>query len=229
MAGYKHTYSLELFTLNTIGNAIKDYEFGKRELAQSINDRQYIIKTGMGGLELLYNAFLKEGLMVPAQVQNADHNFLEGQANNLTVNQPRIVKYQLKGIGYIIPQLEPGFDPMTGQDEIVNPILDGGWRLSSYTMLIEDYNTSGTNIAIVRKTAEAGRIRMHVEAGLDTHPLLRQNTSINGQNITVTNGSDQKTGYRVSFTGRADTAIVKDPTKLLKLVPINPRTGRPNL
>lgn len=229
MAGYKHIYSLELFTLNTIGNAIKDYEFGKREIVQSINDRQYVVKTGMGGLELLYNAMLKDGLMVPGQVMNSDHKFLTGDANNLVYNQARIVKYQLKGIGYIIPQYEPGFDPMTGQDEIVNPILEGGWRLSSYTMLIEDYNTSGTNIAIIRKTAEAGRIRMHVEAGLDTHPLLRQNTSIHGQNIIVTNGSDQKTGYKVSFTGRADTAIVKDPTKLLKLVPINPRTGRANL
>ena len=229
MAGYKHVYSIELFSLNTIANAIKDYEFGKRELAQAINDRQYIIKTGLGGLELLYNAFLKEGLMVPAQVHNTDHKFLTGDANNLTYNQARIVKYQLKGIGYLIPQYEPGFDPMTGQDEIVNPILEGGWRLSSYTMLIEDYNTSRDNIAIIRKTGESGRIKMNVENGLDTHPLLRMSTNIAGQNISVTNSSDRKTGYAVHFTGRAETAIVKDPTKLLKLVPINPRTGRPNL
>jgi hypothetical protein len=229
MAGYKHIYSIELFTLNTIANAIKDYEFGKRELALAINDRIYIVKTGMGGLELLFNAMLKDGLNVPGQVMNSDHKFLEGDANNLTVNQARIVKYQLKGTGYIVPQLEPGFDPMTGQDEIINPILEGGWRLSSYTMLIEDYNTSSDNIVIVRKKNEAGKIRMHVEAGLDTHPYLRSSTSIAGQNIVVTNGSDSKTGYKVTFTGRADTAIVKDPTKLLKLTPINPRTGRANL
>jgi hypothetical protein len=154
---------------------------------------------------------------------------LTGDANNLTFNQARIVKYQLKGIGYIIPQYEPGFDPMTGQDEIVNPILEGGWRLSSYTMLIEDYNTSRDNIVIVRKTGESGRIKMIVEAGLDTHPLLRTTTNIAGQNISVTASTDRKTGYSVHFTGRAETAIVKDPTKMLKLVPINPKTGRPNL
>jgi hypothetical protein len=229
MAGYKHVYSIELFSLNTIANAIKDFEFGKRELAQSVNDRQYIVKTGMGGLELLYNAFLKEGLQIPAMINNADHKFLTGDANNLTYNQTRIVKYQLKGIGYIIPQYEPGFDPMTGQDEIVNPIMSDGWRLSSHTMLIEDYNTSRDNIAIIRRGGEGGRIKMNVEAGLDTHPMLRTSTNIAGQNISVTNSSDQKTGYKVSFTGRADTAIVKDPTRLLKLCMLNPKTGKASI
>jgi hypothetical protein len=54
---------------------------------------------------------------------------------------------------------------------------------------------------------------------------LRTSTSINGQNIQVTNSSDELSGYQVKFVGRADTAVVKDPTKLLKLVPKNPRTG----
>jgi len=68
-------------------------------------------------------------------------------------------------------------------------------------------------------------MRMYVEAGDETHPLLRTGTNINGQNIQVHQASDEKSGYQVKFTSRADTAIVKDPTRLLKLVPKNPRTG----
>jgi hypothetical protein len=68
-------------------------------------------------------------------------------------------------------------------------------------------------------------MRMIVEAGDQTHPLLRSNTNIAGNNIQVHAATDELTGYQVKFVGKADTAIVKDPTKLLKLVPKNPRTG----
>lgn len=222
LAGYKHSYSIETFTLDTITDAIKDFEFGKVPLRPSISSNVYIIKTGRGGSELIYQAFLKKGFNIPAQVHNSDHGFITGQANNLTYNAPRFVRYQIPNIGYLEVQWEPGFDPVKA-DEFVNPILAGGYRLSSYTMLIEDYNTSRDNIAIIRKNGS--KMRMIVEAGDQTHPLLRTGTNINGQNIQVHAASDELSGYQVKFVGRADTAIVKDPTKLLKLVPKNPRTG----
>jgi len=222
LAGYKHTYSIESFTLDTITDAIKDFEFGKVPLRESISDNTYVVKTGRGGSELFYQAFMKKGFQIPAQVHNMDHGFITGQANNLTYNAPRFTRYQIPNIGYLEVQWEPGFDPVKA-DEFVNPVLASGYRLSSYTMLIEDYNTSRDNIAIIRK--QGNKLRMMVEAGEDTHPLLRTSTSINGQNIQVTNSSDELSGYQVKFVGRADTAVVKDPTKLLKLVPKNPRTG----
>jgi hypothetical protein len=140
----------------------------------------------------------------------------------LSVHATRIVRYQIPNIGWLRVEWEPGFDPLMA-DEFVNPILGGGYRLSSYTMLIEDYNTGRDNIAVIRKNG--GKIRMMVEEGDQTHPLLRTSTNIAGQNITVNRSSDELTGYQVKFIGSADTAIVKDPTKLLKLVPKNPRTG----
>lgn len=222
LAGYKHSYSIETFTLDTLTDAIKDFEFGKVPLRPSISSNVYIIKTGRGGSELIYQAFMKKGFQIPAQVMNKDHGFITGDANNLTYNAPRFVRYQIPNIGYLEVTWEPGFDPVKA-DEFVNPILAGGYRLSSYTMLIEDYNTSRDNMAIIRKNGS--RMRMIIEAGDQTHPLLRTGTSINGQNIQVHAASDELSGYQVKFVGRADTAIVKDPTKLLKLVPKNPRTG----
>jgi hypothetical protein len=223
-AGYKHTYSLPTFSLDTLKNAIRDFEQGKVAPRENISDNVYIIKTGRGGQELIYNAFMKAGFNVPAQVMNDTHGFLTGDANNLRVKAARIVEMQVPGLGYIRVQYEPGFDP-TFADEFVNPTLEGGHRLTSYTMLIEDYNLSGNNVAIIRKNGESN-IQMQVESGTQTHPMFRTNTRIAGQNISVHQSSDRKTGYNVHFTGRADTAILKDPTKLLKLVPKNPKTGR---
>lgn len=223
MAGYKHTYSIDTFTFDTLTDAIKDFEFGKVPLRESVSSNEYVIRTGRGGQELIYKAFMKAGFQIPAQLQNQQFNFISGpDAANLQYNVARFVRYQIPNIGYISVDWEPGFDPVKA-DEFVNPVLSGGYRLSSYTMLIEDYNTSRDNIAIVRKNGH--KMRMTVEAGDQTHPLLRSTTSINGQNITVSQASDELSGYQVKFISKADSAIVKDPTKLLKLVPKNPRTG----
>lgn len=225
MAGYKHTFSIDTFTLDTLTDAIKDFEFGKVPLRESVSDNMYVIKTGRGGSELIYKAFMRSGFVIPAnvQIQNSEFGFITGSsAANLTHNVARFTKYQIPNIGYLTVEWEPGFDPVKA-DEFVNPILPGGYRLSSYTMLIEDYNTSRDNIAIIRKNGT--KMRMIVEAGDNTHPLLRSSTNINGQNIQVSQASDELSGYQVKFLSKADTAVVKDPTKLLKLVPKNPRTG----
>lgn len=222
MAGYKTSYSIDGFGLHTITDAIKDYEWGKVPMRESVSDNVYVIKTGRGGQELIYQAFLAKGFSIPAQIINTDHKFISGDANNLVYRVPRFIEYQIANIGIIRVEWEPGFDPVKA-DEFVNPILQSGYRLSSYTMLIEDYNTSRDNIVILRKNGT--KLRMIVEEGDQTHPLLRLNTNIAGQNITVNRSSDELSGYQVKFVGRADSAVVKDPTKLLKLVPKNPRTG----
>ncbi len=225
MAGYKHSFSIDTFTLDTLTDAIKDFEFGKVPLRESVSDNMYVIRTGRGGSELIYKAFMKAGFQMPAnvQIQNSEFGFVTGpNAANLTHNLARFTKFQIPNIGYISVEWEPGFDPVKA-DEFVNPVLAGGYRLSSYTMLIEDYNTSRDNICIIRKNGT--KMRMIVEAGDNTHPLLRSTTNVNGMNITVSQASDELSGYQVKFISKADTAVVKDPTKLLKLVPKNPRTG----
>lgn len=223
LAGYKHTYSIDLFTLSTITDAIKDFERGKVPDRESISNNVYTIKTGRGGSELIYQAMMKAGFQIQGQIQNAEFGFITGpNAANLTHNVARFVKYQIPNIGYLQVEYEPGFDPVMA-DEFVNPILAGGYRLSSYTMLIEDYNTSKDNMVVIRR--KGSKLRMMVEAGDETHPFLRTGMNINGSNIQVHAATDELTGYQVKFIGGADTAIILDPTRLLKLVPKNPRTG----
>jgi hypothetical protein len=223
-SGYKHGYSIETFSLNTISNAIKDFEFGKTALKDRDATQRYRIRTGKGGQELIWNAFLEKGLQVPAVVNNADHGFLTGQANNLSYRLPVIKDYQIPNIGILTVDYDPGLDPVKA-DEFINPILPSGYRLSSYTMIIEDYDTASDNVVILRKGGDGGKIKMIVENGTETHPFFQGNYNVNGQNVSIHNGSDELTGFQVKFKGKADTLVVKDPTKLLKLVPKNPRTG----
>lgn len=222
LAGYKRSFSIPGFTLDTITDAIKDFEYGKVALRPSISTNVYVIKTGRAGQELIYKEFIKKGFQIPGMLINTDHGFVKGDANNLVYRAARFIEYQIPNIGILRVEWEPGFDPVKA-DEYVNPQLASGYRLTSYTMLIEDYDTSRDNMVIVRR--KNSRIKMNVEAGEDTHPLFRMNYNIAGQNISVTPASDELSGYQVKFKGKADTAIVKDPTKLLKLVPKNPRTG----
>lgn len=221
-AGYKHSYSIDTFSLDTITDAIKDFEFGKVELRESISTNVYVIKTGRGGQELIYKEFLKKGFDIPAIVNNVDHGFVTGQANNLSYRAPRFIDYQIPNIGILRVEWEPGFDPVLA-DEFINPVLPGGYRLTSYTMLIEDYNTGRDNIVILRRNNS--KIRMIIENGDQSHPLTRMNHNIANQNIQVHQATDELSGYQVKFVGKADSAVVLDPTKLLKLVPKNPRTG----
>lgn len=222
-SGYKHGYSIETFSLDTITNAIKDYEFGKVGL-KSIDDvTVFRVRTGKGGEDLLYKAFIKAGFQIPGVVNNADHGFVTGDAMNLTYNTPVFKRYHIPSIGYLQVERDPGLDPVKA-DEFVNPILPSGYRLSSYTMIIEDYNTASDNVVVLRKSGEGGKIRMIVENGTETHPFFQGSYSVNGQNVQIHQGSDELTGFQVSFKGKADTLVVKDPTKLLKLVAKNPRT-----
>lgn len=225
-SGYKNHYDIATFSLQVLADAIKDFEAGKTEPKDRIEQQIYKIRTGKGGKAMIEQQFLKEGFQVPAQVMNADHKFLEGNADQLIFNLPNFKMFQLPEVGYIMVEYDPGLDP-TIADDIVNPYVTTGRRLSSYTMIIEDYNDSTDNILIVRKNGIGGKVIMNIESGgLYTHPMMEMGYNIQGQNVTVSSKSDNLTGFKANFTTMVDSAIVKDPTRLLKLVPKNPKTSR---
>jgi hypothetical protein len=62
---------------------------------------------------------------------------------------------------------------------------------------------------------------MEVISGSRTHPLLEMTN--NG--IPMHQGSSLATGFGAYFRATPDTAVVWDPTNLLKFSPKNPFTG----
>jgi hypothetical protein len=222
-SGYKHTYSIPTFKKEIILSAIRAYRAGKQEPTTYGNEVTYKVRTGRAGVELLNKAFGEEfaaqasGLIMADKLGQYSGTYQTG----IEVYTPWYKSVTIAGQFKLVFELDPSLDPDRG-DDIHNPLVNG-YRLSSYSMIIEDYNTSSSNIRILRNQFnDGGGMRMEVVSGTRTHPLMQMTN--NG--IPMHQGSNLKTGFGAYFRAIPDTAIVWDPTKLLKLVPRNPITGQ---
>ena len=222
-SGYKRVFSIPLFRKEMILAAIRGFRAGKESATEYGKEPIYRIKTGRGGAQLLNAAFKEEfNAQVSGQIMADSIGQFEGTyKTGLGVITPFFKSLQIAGEFKLIWEIDPSLDPTRG-DDIHNPFV-GGFRLSSYAMIIEDYNFSSGNIRILRNKNEGGgNMRMTVINNDKAHPLFQMN---NGS-IPMHAGSSLKTGFGAYFTSTPDTAIVWDPTRFLKLTPINPNTGR---
>jgi len=222
-SGYKHIFSIPTFSKEIILSAIRTFRAGKQELPTYGNEVTYKIRTGRAGVEMLNKAFEKEfnaqasGMIMANQIGQFEGTYKTG----LSVYTPWYKQITIAGQFTLVFELDPSLDP-TRQDDIHNPMVNG-YRLSSYSMIIEDYDTSSSNIRILRNQfLGGGGMRMEVINGTRSHPLYQM--THNG--IPVHQGTDLASGFGAFFRATPDTAIVWDPTRLLKLVPRNPLTGQ---
>ena len=222
-SGYKHTFNIETFSADVILAAIRDYNAGKVQDPQYGGEPVYRIRTGRGGHQLLNKSFEKYLTAAVTGMTFADKlGQISGTAKTgLDLNLSWYKSITIPGEAKLVIEEDPSLDPWQA-NEFVNPRLSTGYRLSSYSMIIENYNTSSSNIKILRnKYLNGGGMRMEVINGDRSHPLYEMNH--NG--IPVHQGSDLSTGFGAFFRMTPDTPFVVDPTQLLKLVPKNPITG----
>jgi len=224
-SGYKHIFSIPTFSKEIILSAIRRFRAGKQELTTYGKEVTYKVRTGRAGIEMLNKAFKEEfnaqasGLLMAKELGQYEGTYKTG----LKVFTPWYSEVTIAGQFRLIMEMDPSLDPTRG-DDIHNPLVNG-YRLSSYSLIIEDYDTSASNIRILRNQFnQGGGMRMEVINGTRSHPLFQMT---NG-GIPVHAGSNLKTGFGAFFRATPDTAIVWDPTKLLKLVPRNPLTGQVN-
>lgn len=222
-SGYKRVFSIPLFRKELILSAIRDFRVGKEAETEYGKEPTYKIRTGRAGIQLLNAAFKEEfaaqasGLITAEAIGQYKGTYSTG----LDVFTPWYKSITIAGQFKLVWDYDPSLDPTRG-DEIHNPLV-GGYRLSSYAMIIEDIDLSASNIKILRnKFNGGGGMRMEVIAGTRTHPLMQMTN--NG--IPMHQGSSLGSGFGAYFRGVPDTAIVWDPTRFLKLSPINPFTGR---
>jgi hypothetical protein len=222
-SGYKRIFSIPNFSKEIILSAIRDFRSGKQELPTYGKEVTYKVRTGRAGIELLNKAFKEEfqaqasGLIMADKLGQYEGTYKSG----IDVYTPWFKSVTIAGQFKLIMEWDPSLDPTRG-DDIHNPLVNG-YRLSSYSMIIEDYDTSSSNIRILRNQfLGGGGMRMEVINGTRSHPLYEM--TYNG--IPVHQGSNLKTGFGAFFRAVPDTAIVWDPTRLLKLVPRNPLTGQ---
>lgn len=222
-SGYKHVFSIPTFSKEIILSAIRDFRAGKQELPTYGNEVTYKVRTGRAGIELLNKAFKEEfsaqasGMIMADKLGQYEGTYKTG----IDVYTPWFKSVTIAGQFKLVMEWDPSLDPTRG-DDIHNPLVNG-YRLSSYSMIIEDYDTSASNIKILRNQfLGGGGMRMEVINGTRSHPLFEM--THNG--IPVHQGSNLKTGFGAFFRAIPDTAIVWDPTRLLKLTPRNPLTGQ---
>lgn len=222
-SGYKHVYSIPSFRKEIILSAIRDFRVGKEDPTEYGKEPEYKIRTGRAGVELL-NAAFKEDFAAQSSgliMAEAIGQFKGTYSTGLDVFTPWYKSITIAGQFKLSWDLDPSLDPTRG-DDIHNPLVNS-YRLSSYAMIIEDNNFSSSNIKILRNQFNGGGgMRMEVVSGTRTHPLMQMTN--NG--IPVHAGSSLASGFGAYFRSTPDTALVWDPTKLLKLSPINPFTGR---
>lgn len=221
-SGYKHVASIAGFNKNIILAAIRDFRAGKQELPTYGKEITYKIRTGRAGTELLNAAFREDflaqasGLLAAEKLGQYEGTYKTG----LDVFTPWYKSVTIAGQFKLVIETDTSLDPYRA-DDIHNPMING-YRLSSYSMIIEDYDTSADNIRILRNQFNGGGgMRMEVINGTRSHPLFQMT---NG-NIPVHQGSNLKTGFGAFFRATPDTAVVWDPTRLLKISFKNPYTG----
>ena len=221
-SGYKHTYNLENFSADLILTSIRDFESGKVARADYGKERVYKIRTGRGGRILLNQAFEKYLLSANGIVNAKDFKQIEGDnVDGLMINLPYYKGIRIPGEAVLLIDEDESLDNETNTNEFINPRV-GSYRLSSYSMIIEDYNTSSSNIKILRnQNLGARRTMMTVVQGDRAHPMFEQSY----MGATANLGASLQTGFGAYFRTTPDTGFVVDPTKILKLVPINPLTG----
>lgn len=224
-SGYKHTFNPATASKEMILTAIREYESGKRIQPEIGKPRTYRIKTGDGGLRLLQKWFKDEyNAQVTAQVYARDLGQVKGNyQQGLDVFTPYFTSITIDMGRYTLTwELDPSLNP-TKSFAADNPMV-GGYRLSSYAMIIEDADFSASNVKILRnKFINGGGMQMFVVNGNMSHPLYQ---ATNG-GIPIHQAASTHTGFKAYFHAYPDTAVVWDPTQMLRFVPINPQTGRP--
>lgn len=221
-SGYKNFFTIETFDETVLLGAIKSFTKDKLPTPSLGGEPMYEIRTGDGGWELVTRIFEKYLYNSNVWMGAKEYGFVEGQASTgLAINRPVVTQYRHPLIGILKVVKDSSLNGGREANDLINPYVPGtGHRLSSFTMLIQPWDMNSSNIRLVRPVhLGGGKVDMTVINGRGlTHPLFEQSFG----NIVARQGSSLKTGYSAYFETVPDTAIVIDPTKVLKLVPKHP-------
>lgn len=219
-SGYKDEFDLNTFGLHTLISAYRRYSSGKMPHVTQGNEPIVRFRTGKGGLELVSPFIEKYAIssLSVYQQQAEPLGIITGEAKTgLRAIKPTFTSCVIPGVIDMRFEYEPSFDPFVAND-VLNPYVKNGFRLSSYTFLVDDYVMNEGNIKILKDVRDERDVTFHHVAGTESHPMFK--TTMGG--MSGFNSAGNATGFSMFFTKRAPTPWVVDPTKLLKIVAKNP-------
>ncbi len=221
--GYKYVASLNNFSLDVLKAAIYQYFYGKIDQPDSGSEPEFDVQMGMGGRQLM-NKIISDQVSAQAlQIHIKDFDQVSGSIHSLDYKPMIFKSVTIPFVAKLNFIYNPAFDPID-TNELTNPTMPGGFKLSSYSMIFHEVNSLAgkDNIKILRSKEGGGKVFMEVVNGQGSHPLTQQ---IGPSGVIMHQGANLKTGYAAYFRKQMDSLHVIDPTKVLKVVFANPLTG----
>lgn len=214
-SAYKRIYNKSNFSLDLFQAEIYNFFNGKVEFNGPDSKRQLIVQTGLGGFKLASEAIARKATAAGFTIQasaNGGIGAISGKAMDMNFGFA-YTSFDIPFLANVKFVINAAFDNVNAND-ITNPIIDG-FRLSSYSFIIFDVTESGNDNIFLLKDEDNHQMRWWYENG--TADYMGKSSGFQS--------SGKFTGYRC-FMEQPHSAIwVKDPTKVLKIVMRNPRTG----
>lgn len=208
------TYNKSTFTLDMFKNELHNHYQGRIDLVGPDPKRTIIVQSGKAGIEMATGAierkaFGQGGLMT----QSTEIGAISGSAMELHYGFS-FTSFTIPFIANVKFVYNPALDPIHDND-IDNPIIDG-YRLSSYSFIIFDITEQGSdNIMLMRKKYDH-ELSWRYENGKRDRMGKTSGFQSSGGNF----------GYKVMMEQSKKGLWLKDASQVLKMVMVNPRTGK---
>lgn len=210
--GNLYTFNISTLTKEKfeviIGNLLKDR-------IEPYQGNLVVIGTGQGGMQLIHK--MLRNLPQSYGMQWYAEPYIQGKDNfNLGFRTPHFVEWDF-AFGRVRFELMPSLDP-TQASEHENPMING-FRLSGYSFIVTDITAAGDNIYEIVYGPDWDFSRRYINGRMN----YMDSPSYAAPFSSANNGP----GFDVFVEKRMKAYWIKDPSKVLLLKPINPKTGRP--
>ncbi len=213
---YKRTYSIGDYVPEILKNTIYNFFNGRVDFKGPDPQRKLICQTGMGGMNQMMSA-IQQMANNSGLVQNASEiGAISGKALGLDFGYA-FQSYTIPFLANVKFELNPAFDNVQANLR-ENPMVNG-FRLSSYCYIIYEVNEGvNDNIRVLQNTAQDYSLQYGYVNG--TFDYM-------GKTTKGVQSAGMFSGYKVWMRQFLKSYWVVDPTRVLKIVPINPTTKLP--
>lgn len=212
---FKRVYNIGTFDLNSVLKAeLFNFYNGRVDFTGPDPKRQVIVQTGMAGMQQANDAILSYAVNSGLVINGSDVGAIKGSGMDLSFGYA-YTSYTIPFLANVKFVVNPALDPVVAND-VENPYING-FRLSSYAYIIWDVTANGgsDNIRLLKRADDEGLVWFYQNGTCDYMGRTEGFASVGDFN-----------GYRVKMRKQHMAVQCIDPTKILKIVPYNPYTGR---
>lgn len=211
-SSYVRIYNKSSFSLDLFRSELFNYYNGKVDFEGPDPKRTIVVQTGMGGMKLVSEAVRIWAAGSGLTINATDIGAITNKGMNLGFGYA-YTSFVIPFLANVQFVLNPAFDNLQ-VNQIENPTIDG-YNLSSYSFVVFDVTEDGNdNIFLLEKKGERHMKWWYQNGTMDYMG--------NSQGFM---SSGQFNGYRVYMTKTHPAIWVKDPSRVLKIVMRNPKTG----